>query len=175
MRTRPLGLAAALATAVLALTAGPATAAAPEPSAAFAGHLVAGPGATTVKITYTCSSTDSPVSHLFVAVKQGPRVSLANSSSNFADTFYSTNWKSDAGPNALHCDGVQHTQTIVLKPQPGFDAAVKRLHAGTALVQICVFDNVTAFSDEGEPLDGGFAASYTMEQVRAGKHRHHQH
>jgi hypothetical protein len=26
----------------------------------------------------------------------------------FADSFYSTNWKSDATPNALKCDGTQH-------------------------------------------------------------------
>ena len=43
-----------------------------------------------------------------------------------------------------------------------------RLHAGAALVQICVFDNVTQFSDQGEPLDGGIVPSYTMEQVHAG-------
>jgi len=175
MQTRRLGPAAALATAVLALSAGPATAVAPQPSVAFAGHLVGGPGATTVKITYTCSATDTPLSHLFVAVKQGPNVSPENSSSDSADTFYSTNWKADRGPNALQCDGVQHKQTIVLKPQPGFDAAVRRLHAGAALVQLCLYDNVTGFSEQGEPVGGGFASSYTMEHVRAGKHRHHQH
>jgi hypothetical protein len=175
MHARRLGPAAALATAALALTAGPATAVAPQPSVAFAGHLVAGPGATTLKITYTCTSSEGSVSHLFAAVKQGPNVSLANSSSSFADTFYSTNWKSDSGPNALHCDGVQHKQTLVLKPQPGFVAAVKRLHAGPALVQLCVFDNVTQFSEQGEPLDGGFAPSYTMETVHAGKHHGHHH
>jgi hypothetical protein len=104
-----------------------------------------------------------------VGVKQGPDVNLENGThSNSAATFYSTNWKSDAGPNALVCDGVEHTQTIVLKPQPGFEASVPRLHSGSALVQICVFDNVTAFSPEGEPLDGGFAGSYTMQQVQAG-------
>lgn len=56
----------------------------------------------------------------------------------------------------------------MLKPQPGFQASVSRLHAGAASVQICVFDNVTQFSDQGEPLDGGFAPSYMMEQVHAG-------
>jgi hypothetical protein len=173
MLFRRLGPVAAAATAVLALGTGPATAVAPQPSVAFAGHLVAGPGATTVKITYTCSATDSPISHLFVAVKQGPDVSPENSSSAFADTFYSTNWKADGGPNALQCDGTQHKQTIVLKPQPGFDAAVRRLQAGTALVQLCLYDNVTGFSEQGEPVGGGFASSYTMEHVRAGKHRHH--
>jgi hypothetical protein len=168
MIARRLGPSIALAMAALALSAGPAAADSPQPAAAFAGHLVSGPGATTVSVTYTCSSTESPIAHLFVAVKQGPNVDLDHTSSPSADTFYSTNWKSDAGPNALNCDGVEHTQTIVLKPQPGFEATVPRLHSGAALVQICVFDNVTQFSDEGEPLDGGFAPSYTMQQVHAG-------
>jgi hypothetical protein len=171
MMARRLGPSIALAMAALALSTGPVAAEdtpAPPPAAAFAGHLVAGPGATTVSVTYTCSAAVSPLAHLFVAVKQGPEVDLAHTSSPSADTFYSTNWKSDAGANALTCDGVEHTQTIVLKPQPGFVPSVPRLQAGPALVQICVFDNVTRFSPEGEPLDGGFAGSYTMEQVQAG-------
>jgi hypothetical protein len=172
MMARRLGPSIALAMAALALSTGPVAAEdtpAPPPAAAFAGHLVAGPGATTVSVTYTCSAAVSPLAHLFVAVKQGSNVNnTTNTSSSSADTFYSTNWRSDAGPNALVCDGVEHTQTIVLKPQPGFQPRVPRLHAGPALVQICVFDNVTAFSPEGEPLDGGFAPSYTMEQVQAG-------
>jgi hypothetical protein len=169
MSIRRLGAALVSAAAVLTISATPATAAAPQPSAAFAGHLVAGPGATTVKITYTCTNTDAPISHLYVGVKQGPNVNTEEgSTSASADTFYSTNWKSDRGPNALRCDGVQHTQTVVLKRQPGFQAAVPRLHSGPALVQICVYDNVTEFGEHG-PVDGGFAASYTMENVRAGK------
>jgi hypothetical protein len=175
MFVRRLAPVAALAAAAVAVSTAPALAVAPQPTAAFAGHLVAGPGATTVKIRYTCSSTDSPIHHLFVAVKQGADVNATDhTSSQYADTFYSTNWKVDSGPNALQCDGIEHTQLIVLKPQPGFDAKVRRLHAGPALVQICVFDNVTTFNN-GEPADGGFAASYTMENVRAGKHKGHGH
>ena len=140
-----------------------------QPTITYAGHLVAGPGAVTVKITYTCHTDTGPLTHLFVAVKQGPQVDTdAHSSSQYADTFYSTNWKSDAGPNAVTCDGAQHRQTIVLKPQPGFVPAVPRLHSGPALVQLCLFDNVTQFGDEG-PVDGGFALDYTMQQVHAGK------
>ncbi|KRC64495.1 hypothetical protein ASE12_06755 [Aeromicrobium sp. Root236] len=171
MTTHRWAPAAALAAAALSLSATAATAdvAPPPPSADFAGHLVAGPGATTVKIRYSCTtSADAPLSHLYVGVKQGPHVNTEEgSTSASADTFYSTNWKSDAGPNALRCDGARHTQTLVLKPQPGFVAKVRRLHAGPALVQICVFDNVTAFGEEG-PVDGGFAFSYTMERVRSG-------
>jgi len=176
MITRRLGTVVALATAALALSTTPALAdTPPAPSAAFAGHLVAGPGAATVKIRYTCTATASPVSHLFVAVKQGPDVNTTDhSSSAYADTFYSTNWKSDAGPNALRCDGVEHVQTIVLKPQPGFTPKVRRLHAGPALVQVCVYDNVTGFDEHGEPI-GGSATPYTMQYVHAGKHKHNSH
>jgi hypothetical protein len=156
-------------TAALALGSASAMADTSQPSASYGGSLIAGPGATVVTIDYTCSSDASPVHHLFVAVKQGPDVNATtHTSSQYAQTFYSTNWKSDSGPNALNCDGVAHTQDIVLKPQPGFEPSVPRLHSGPALVQICVFDNVTQFSDEGEPLDGGFAGSYTMQQVQAG-------
>lgn len=156
-------------TAAVAASSASAMAETAQPSASYGGRLAAGPGATVVSIDYTCSSDASPINHLFVAVKQGPDVNATDhTSSPYAQTFYSTNWRSDSGPNALNCDGVAHTQDIVLKPQPGFQPSVARLHSGPALVQICVFDNVTQFSDEGEPLDGGFAGSYTMQQVHAG-------
>lgn len=156
-------------TLAVALGSASAVADTPQPAASYGDSLVAGPGATVVAIDYTCSSDASPLHHLFVAVKQGPDVNATDhTSSQYAQTFYSTNWKSDSGPNALNCDGVAHTQQIVLKPQPGFDPSVPRLHSGPAMVQICVYDNVTQFSDQGEPLDGGFAGSYTMEQVHAG-------
>lgn len=169
MRTSRLCAVAVMSATAFALSTGPALAQPEQPTAAFAGHLVAGPGATTVGLTYTCNNTtDGAISHLYIGVKQGPNVNTGEgSTSASADTFYSTNWKSDSGPNALNCDGLQHTQTVVLKPQPGFEATVPRLHSGPALVQICVYDNVTEFGDEG-PLDGGFAASYTMEQMQAG-------
>jgi hypothetical protein len=168
MKLRRLGVGLALATATLVATAMPARAETSQPTAAFSGQLIAAPGVAIVRIAYTCYSNDSPMNHLFVGLKQGPQVNTTDhSSSQFAQTFYSTNWLSDAGPNKLRCDGRAHTQIIVLKPQPGFQPTVNRLQNGLALVQICVYDNVTQFSPDGEPLDGGFAASYTMEQVRA--------
>jgi len=144
----------------------------PQPSAAFAGHLVAGPGAVTLSIRYTCTATVSPANHLFAAVKQGPDIDTdAHSSSDYAVSFYSTNWKSDSGPNALACDGQSHTQTVVLKKQPVEfwppSATQPPLHSGTALVQICVFDNMTGAPDDPNAT-AGFAPSYTMEMVHAG-------
>ena len=60
-----------------------------------------------------------------------------HSSSQYAQTFYSTNWKSDSGPNALSCDEVPHTQAVVLKPQPGLPgeraAPARRCRVGTNL------------------------------------------
>lgn len=149
----------------------------PQPTAAFAGHLVAGPGAVTVKIAYTCDHSVSPFNHLFVAVKQGPDVSPENAGtdSGAVVSFYSTNWKSDVAPNALQCDGTRHVQTLVLKKQPVQfwppSATQPRIHAGQALVQICVFDNVVPDPEnpDGDPLSQGFALDYTMQHVVAGK------
>lgn len=136
----------------------------PAPTAEFV-RAVAGPGAANVIFNYTCSNATAPGNHLFVALKQGPNVSIENSStdSGAVVSFYSTNWKSDAGPNALICDGAQHTMTAVLKKQPVEmwppSATQPPLHAGQALVQICLFDN--GF--------GGDVFNYSMQNVQAGK------
>lgn len=134
----------------------------PDPSAAYQGGVVVasdGGNQAVVRVAYTCTAEASPLNHLFVAVKQGPDVSPSNPSSSPTMTaFLSTNWSVDSGPNALNCDGHRHVQQIVVQPQ-GYGP----LTDGPALVQICVYDNVTGFSN-GEPV-GGFAASYTMEPV----------
>jgi hypothetical protein len=132
----------------------------PQPTVAYLGGAVVSNGTTaTVRLAYTCSSEASPLNHLFVAVKQGPGISPSTPSSGPTTTaFLSTNWSSDAGPNALTCDGRRHVQKVVLQQQ-GYGPLV----TGSALVQICLYDNVTDFSSE-EP-DGGFDASYTMERV----------
>lgn len=137
---------------------------APEPSVAYVGGVFAGNGdVANIKVAYTCTSVDSPANHMFVAIKQGPGVSPDNASSETGNvqTFLSTNWKSDAGPNSLNCDGRQHIQSFVVKTQPGFTG--KPLTNGQVLVQLCLYDNVTGF--EGYEPIGGFAASYTMEQA----------
>jgi hypothetical protein len=156
----------ATATAALGLFAGTAEAktTTTDPTAAYAGGAVVSNGDTaTVRVVYSCTTSISPANHLFVAVKQGPDVSPQNPSSSPTMTaFLSTNWLSDQGPNALVCDGKRHLQKIELQQQPGFTGGP--LTTGPALVQICVYDNVTGFSENGEPV-GGFAASYTMEKV----------
>jgi hypothetical protein len=132
-----------------------------QPTAAYAGGAVVSNGTTaTVRVVYTCTSSAPHDNHLFVAVKQGPDISPSTPSSSSTTTaFLSTNWSVDAGPNALVCDGKRHLQKVELQQQ-GYGP----LTTGPALVQICVYDNVTGFSDNGEPI-GGFAASYTMEKV----------
>jgi hypothetical protein len=154
---------AATATAALGLFAGTAEAKikAADPTAEYAGGAVVSNGTTaTVRVVYSCTTTISPGNHLFVAVKQGPDISPSNPSSSSTTTaFLSTNWSSDSGPNALVCDGKRHLQKIELQPQ-GYGP----LTTGPALVQICVYDNITGQTSQGEPI-GGTATSYTMEKV----------
>ena len=47
----------------------------PAPTAQFI-RAVAGPGAANVMFSYTCSNATAPGNHLFVAIKQGPDVSV---------------------------------------------------------------------------------------------------
>ena len=170
IRQLATGVTVAAALALAVAPASPAYADAAQPSAAFVGAVVAGGDTAYVMMRYTCTSTVTPGNHLFVAVKQGPDVDTgAHSGSAYAQSYYSTNWNSDDGPNALTCDGKSRTQRIVVKPDvywaphhPGAPA----LATGTALVQICVFDNITGVNGQGEPI-GGFAPSYTMERVVA--------
>lgn len=137
--------------------------AAPDPSAVYQGGVVvasAGGNAAVVRVAYSCTTDVSPANHLFVAVKQGPNETPQTPSSGPGTTaFLSTNWSSDSGPNALDCDGHRHVQQVVVEPQ-GYGP----LTDGPALVQICVYDNVTGFNAQGEPI-GGFAGSYTMQRV----------
>jgi hypothetical protein len=142
----------------------------PQPSAAYNGGVIeAAGGAVTVPIDYTCTTYPNTFgNHLFVALKQGPGVSPENASTCSGDvkTFYSTNWKSDAGPNALLCDGKSHHQTIVLKSDSYYPSPVPKFSTGTALLQVCVFDNITGVDQEGNPT-GGSATPYTMQAIRA--------
>jgi len=178
MRMRLSVLGAALTT-VAVVSLSPATAMAeviaqqgdPAPTAEFTGGvIVAHGGDAWVKLTYSCTNdADHPFNHLFVAVKQGPRVNATDrSGSSFAKTFYSTNWSADSGPNALNCDGTSHTQTLDLKNDPFWSRSqtAPPLRSGPAFLQICLFDDASAFGDEG-PVDGGLVFNYSMQRVLA--------
>jgi hypothetical protein len=177
MRLRSVVAVGALTTAVVTGLA-PATASAdvtsagdPAPTAALASTVVVAHGGEAyVPLTYTCTNdADHPINHLFVAVKQGPRVNTTDrSGSSFATTFYSTNWSADQGADQLTCDGTSHTQTLVLKNDPSWarSSTAPPLRSGPAFLQICLFDDASAFGDEG-PVDGGFVFNYTMQRVVA--------
>jgi len=140
----------------------------PAPTASFVGPVVVAYGGTAgVTFTYTChNDADHPLNHLFVAVKQGPRINTTDrSSSEFARTFYSTNWSPDAGPNALTCNGEPQTQTVLLMDDPFWanSGSAPLLHSGPALVQICLFDNAA----DPELNDAGFVFDYTIQRVLA--------
>lgn len=155
---RTAAVSAAAVAAVLATGAVPASAA--TSSIDFAGTVIrASGGAAVVPIVYTC--TGGAQNHLYIGLKQGPNVSVEEHNSTEdpeaqINTFYSTNWKTDAAVNALNCDGREHRQTIVLKNQPGYSSSP--FVSGPALLQLCMFD-------AGAP-EGTFA--YTMETVVAG-------
>jgi hypothetical protein len=138
---------------------------APQPSAAYPGGAVVGGDAgytAVVRIAYTCTTDVTPGNHLFVALKEGPNISPEQpTADNSTTAFLSTNWNTDSGPNALNCDGKRHVQQIHLQPQPG--TVYGPLVNGPALVQICVYDNITGMN--GHEPTGGYAGSYTIQRV----------
>lgn len=113
-----------------------------------------------VRATYQCWGGNAHT-HLFIAVKQGPRVNATtHTSSDFARAFYSTNYDSDGPSLSLNCNGVAHKRAFVLEPQPGFEQKAP-LRNGPAFVQFCLFDS----TNTGENDPNGFAFDYSMRQV----------
>lgn len=172
MRTRNR-VVAVLGTAA-ALTGGVAGAAAacPPPSAyrppavewvAPVVHANTADGSATVRARYHCSGGNVGT-HLYIGVKQGPDVNATDhTSSQYARTFYSTNWNSDGPGLSLNCDGRRHRASFVVKPDPYFWNAehAPPLGAGPAFVQFCLFDSTN--TGEGDP--NGFAFDYSMRKV----------
>jgi hypothetical protein len=120
-------------------------------------------GTATVHAQYTCYGGNQGT-HVYIGVKQGPLVNATDhTGSQYAQTFYSTNWNSDSGPNALQCDGHKHNQTFLVKPDPYFWNAANAplLSSGRAFVQFCVFDS----HNQGETDPTGFAFDYSMRKV----------
>ena len=123
-------------------------------------------GTATVHVQYTCWGGDAGT-HVYIGVKQGPEVNATDhTSSQFARTFYSTNWNSDSGSNALTCDGHKQNQIFTVKPDPFFwnAADAPLLSKGEAFIQVCIFDS----TNTGEMDPNGFAFDYSMRKVVTG-------
>jgi len=162
------------ATALLVLAATPAAAA--RPSSAYKppvvnwvqkNVVVRDNGTAVVHVKYTCSGGNART-HVYIGVKQGPQVQMEpedHTNSQYAETFYSTNWNPDSGVNALVCNGRIHNQLFQLHPDPYFafthpDAPA--LSDGIAFVQVCIFDSTNS-GEEGDLT--GFAVDYSMRPV----------
>ena len=159
------------ATALAAIAAAPAVAARPstgyhQPLVNFVQPTIVahGDGSATVHVQYTCWG-GSTGTHAYIGVKQGPEVNATDhTSSQFAETFYSTNWSADAGVNALTCDGTRQNQFFEVQPDPFFAMAkpdAPLLSSGRAFVQVCIFDS----TNTGEMDPNGFVFDYSMRRV----------
>jgi len=117
-----------------------------------------------VHAKYKCSGGNAGT-HLFIAVKQGPLVNATtHTSSDWADTFYSTNYNADGPGLSLYCDGVSHNVSFVLEPDPYFAFGhpnAPLLTSGQAFVQFCLFDS----TNQGDDDPNGFAFDYSMRKV----------
>jgi hypothetical protein len=126
-------------------------------------HVLADSGSAVVHAKYQCSGGDEGT-HLFIGVKQGPEINATDhTSSQYAQTFYSTNYNADAPGLSLICDGRDHNVSYVVRPDPFWAHAADSpppLHSGRAFVQFCLFDS-TATDD----LAHGFAFDYSMRKV----------
>jgi hypothetical protein len=172
MRARNRTIAAAIAAAgLVAATASSAHAAKPSTSyeppvvewVSPVVHALADSGTAVVHAKYKCSGGNVGT-HLFIAVKQGPDVNATDhTSSQFAQTFYSTNYNADGPGLSLICDGRDHNTSLVLQPDPYFWNAehAPPLGSGQAFVQFCLFDSTAT----GDDLDHGFAFDYSMRKV----------
>jgi hypothetical protein len=114
--------------------------------------------------SYRCSGGNAGT-HLFIGLKQGALVDTdEHSTSQYADTFYSTNYNSDGPGLSVTCNGRQQVQRFVLRPDPywaGAEGPLVPFHRGRALVQFCLFDS----TNTGEDDLSGFAFNYSMKRV----------
>ena len=128
-------------------------------------HAIAGSGSAVVHAKYRCYGGNEGT-HLYIGVKQGPEVDATDhTSSQYAQTFYSSNWNADGPGLSLNCDGVSHNTSFVVKPDPYFALGhpdAQALSTGQAFVQFCVFDS-TAVGEAD--LSQGFAFDYSMRKV----------
>jgi hypothetical protein len=161
------------ASALVVALVGPAAAAAPSsayapPSVQWVQPTVIAhaDGTATIHVHYTCFGGNVGT-HLFIGVKQGPEINATDhTASQYADTFYSTNWNSDGPGLSLNCNGRMQNALFTLKPDPYFAfvaPAAPLLSSGTAFVQVCIFDS----TNTGETDPNGFGFDYSMRMVVA--------
>jgi hypothetical protein len=127
-------------------------------------HANADSGTAVVHAKYRCYGGNEGT-HLYIGVKQGPEVNATDhTSSQYARTFYSTNWNADGPGLSLNCDGVSHNASFEVKPDPWYwnAADAPALGSGQAFVQFCVFDSTAVGEDD---LSQGFAFDYSMRKV----------
>ncbi|MDT4913303.1 MAG: hypothetical protein QOC66_2431 [Pseudonocardiales bacterium] len=123
-------------------------------------HALSNSDSAVIHVKYHCSGGNVGT-HLFLAVKQGPQVDPGeHSSSQFAQTYYSSNYNSDGPGLSLNCDGRSHNVKFVVKPDAYFWNAENAppLKAGKAFVQVCLFDSTGS-------EETGFALDYSMKKV----------
>jgi hypothetical protein len=170
MRSRNVLVAVAMAVGLLAASTGAANAS--RPSTDYQSPVVNwmdpvvhyyDDGSAVVHAQYTCWGGNVGT-HLFIGLKQGPDVNATtNTSSEFADTFFSTNWNSDGPGLSLNCTGHKQNQQFVLYDDPywAHSGDAPGFHNGTALVQFCLFDST---GDE----ENGAVFHYTMQKIVLG-------
>ena len=126
-------------------------------------------GTATVTATYQCFGGEDGGAHLFIAVKQGPKVNAQNhTTSAWSRTFYSTNFNYFLTDRGLlpTCDGTVRTDTFTVMDDPFWAHAgsAPALRTGAAFVQFCLFDSTNS-GEEGDLT--GFAFKYQMRGVLA--------
>jgi hypothetical protein len=126
-------------------------------------------GTASVTATYRCFGGQGGGAHLYIAVKQGPKVNAQNhTNSSWATTYYSTNWNYFVDPAGLKptCDGTVRTDTWILRDDPfwAHTGTAPALRTEAAFVQFCLFDS-TSSGQEGDLT--GFAFKYQMRGVQA--------
>jgi hypothetical protein len=128
--------------------------------------VTAGDGTAYVTATYQCYGGEGGGSHLYIGLKQGPKVNATNhSTSDWSTTFYSTNWNIFVnGGLVATCDGTKRTDTFELHPDPFWAHAgdAPDLRTRAALVQFCLFDSHNSGAEDDTT---GFAWKYQMRGV----------
>ena len=122
-------------------------------------------GTATVHVQYTCSGGNVGT-HLFIGVKQGPEVNATDhTTSQFAEHVLQHELERRRSRPEPRLQRPEQNARFVVKPDPFFWNAANAplLSAGTAFVQVCVFDS----TNTGEMDPNGFAFDYSMRKVVA--------